>query len=183
MTKVFIGGSRKLTKLPAAVQDRIDNIIENGFIVLVGDANGTDKCVQSYLASRNYEDVEVFCMAGACRNNVGTWKVRKIASTTDNRDFRFYATKDLEMAKEASYGFMIWDAKSNGTLNNIINLLERDKKVLVYLSPDKAFYTLRGFHDLPELLARCDKEALEGFDKKLGIMHCLREKQVELNFA
>jgi len=183
MNKVFIGGSRKLTKLPAQVKDRLHNIIRSNFVVLIGDANGSDKCVQSYLADQGFKAVIVFCMAGKCRNNVGAWEVREVVADSDEKNFSFYATKDLEMAKEASYGFMIWDAKSKGTLNNIINLLKRNKKVLVYLSTDKSFCTLSSFHDLPRLLASCDKEALEMLNRKLGIMNFLREIQTELDFA
>lgn len=34
------------------------------------------------------------------------------------------------MAKAADYGFMIWNGKSKGTLNNIINLVQYNKNVL-----------------------------------------------------
>jgi predicted Rossmann fold nucleotide-binding protein DprA/Smf involved in DNA uptake len=71
MTKVFIGGSRRLSKLNKDVKRRLDNIIEKGFTVVVGDANGVDKAVQQYLASKHHENVVVFCMAGQCRNNLG----------------------------------------------------------------------------------------------------------------
>lgn len=48
MTKVFIAGSRQLSRLNAEVKRRIDTMIEKGFTVLVGDANGADKAVQRY---------------------------------------------------------------------------------------------------------------------------------------
>ena len=75
MTKVFIGGSRRVSRLNADVRRRIDRIIEQGFPVFVGDANGADKAVQKYLQSRGYEAVEVFCSGGQCRNNLGNWPV------------------------------------------------------------------------------------------------------------
>jgi hypothetical protein len=40
MTKVFIAGSRQITRLPADVSTRLDVMIEKGFQILVGDANG-----------------------------------------------------------------------------------------------------------------------------------------------
>ena len=67
------------------------------------------------------------------------------------------------MARETDYGFMIWDGKSKGTLNNIINLLKENKKVLVYFSPNKEFYNLISFNDLEKLLAKCEKKFLETF--------------------
>jgi hypothetical protein len=52
MTKVFIAGSRRLSRLNADVKRRIDTTIEKDFTILVGDANGADKAVQRYLAEK-----------------------------------------------------------------------------------------------------------------------------------
>jgi hypothetical protein len=104
MTKVFIGGSRRVTRLNADVQRRIDKIIEQGFSILVGDANGADKAVQTYLRSRRYHKVDVFCTAGNCRNNVGDWPIRTAPAPAGSRGFDYYAVKDDRMAEEASVG-------------------------------------------------------------------------------
>jgi hypothetical protein len=78
MTNVFIGGSRKISRLDADVRQELDRIVEKSLKVLVGDANGADKAVQSYLKSKNYDLVEVFCAGRTCRNNVGRWPVRTV---------------------------------------------------------------------------------------------------------
>ncbi len=106
MTKVFIGGSRRVTRLNADVQRRINKIIEQGFPILVGDANGADKAVQTYLRSRRYHKVDVFCTAGDCRNNVGDWPIRTVPAPAGSRGFDYYAVKDDRMAEEASVGLM-----------------------------------------------------------------------------
>ena len=111
--------------------------------MLVGDANGADKAVQTYLQSHGYEAVEVFCSGGECRNNLGKWPVRAVATGQARRDFDYYAAKDEQMAQEASVGFMIWDGKSTGTLANAARLLRQDKKVVVYVTPGKRFLTLK----------------------------------------
>jgi len=183
MTNVFIGGSRKLTKLTAPIEGRIFNIIKNDFTILIGDANGADKCVQHFLASKCYANVIVFCMGDTCRNNIGNWEIKRIVATSNEKNFDFYAIKDLQMAEESSYGFMIWDGRSNGTLNNILNLLRRRKKVLVYFSPEMSFFTLNGVDNLIALLARCEKGALEKFEKKLGLTKFLKKEQSNLEFA
>jgi hypothetical protein len=183
MSKIFIGGSRKLTELPISVRKRLDNIIVNDFIVLIGDANGTDKCVQGYLASKGYKNVVLFCMTGKCRNNIGEWEVRIVEADSSEKTFDFYATKDRQMAEEASYGFMIWDGKSNGTLNNMLNLLGRQKKILVYFSPEKSFYTIRNSEELSKLLSKCDRNALDRFEKKLSLTEFLKREQAKLEFA
>ena len=56
------------------------------------------------------------------------------------------------MARDASCGFMIWDGTSKGTLTNVINLVNADKKVLFYSSPKKHFLTVRTPGDLDRAL-------------------------------
>ena len=131
MTKVFIGGSRRVTRLHPNVRRRIDKIIEQGFPILVGDANGADKAVQTYLFSRRYGKVDVFCSAGDCRNNVGEWPIKAVSVPAGSRGFDFYAMKDDRMAEEASVGLMISDGESVGTLVNMARLLRRGKSVAV----------------------------------------------------
>lgn len=152
--KVFIGGSRRLSRLNKQIKLRLDNVIDKGLTVIVGDANGVDKAVQSYLAQRNYENVAVFCMVGVCRNNLGNWPTREIAASQNaRRDAAFFGTKDRAMGAEADYGLMLWDGKSRGTLANIRDLIDRQKPVIVYLASSKSFFTLRRPDELTDLLA------------------------------
>jgi hypothetical protein len=46
------------------------------------------------------------------------------------------------MAKNADYGFVLWDGKSPGSIENVITLLKGGKSALVYYSPDKEFTEL-----------------------------------------
>lgn len=139
---VFIGGSRRLSRLNAVIRGRLDNIIERGHSVLIGDANGGDRAVQAYLAERGYQAVTVYCTDGKCRNNVGRWPVRAVEAT-NQRGFDYYALKDAAMAADADCGFMLWDGESKGTLFNIRRLLSTGKPVVVYLSTDHDCHTLR----------------------------------------
>jgi hypothetical protein len=169
MTKVFFGGSRKLSRLNHAITERADNIVAKGFEVLIGDANGADKAMQKYLAERGYQNVIVFCMDGICRNNIGGWHTKVVTSKSEKKDFSYFAAKDKEMSEQADYGFMLWDGRSKGTLNNIINLLQRNKYVLVYFSPSKVFFTLKNGSDLQNLLRKCDPITVKRFDRALKI--------------
>ena len=79
---------------------------------------------------------------------------------------------------------MIWDGKSKGTLNNIINLLKENKKVLVYFSQNKEFYKLITFDDLEKLLSRCEKKFLDVFEEKFKVSQMLKkDMQQEFHFA
>lgn len=167
-TKVFIAGSRRLSRLNKEVRRRIDNIVDKGFTVIVGDANGVDKAVQRYVSDRHYSNVVVFCMEGGCRNNVGRWPTRTIAAADPlRRDFAYYSTKDRAMVEEADYGLMLWDGRSRGTLRSIVDLVRKTKPVVVYIAPNKSFYTLRQSDDLIEMLGRVDPAALHRVDREL----------------
>jgi hypothetical protein len=183
MTRVFIGGSREIKNLSEAVMARLENLIVNGHQVLLGDASGVDRLVQTYFAEKGYQNVMVFCAGNTCRNNVGQWEVQNVTANGLHSGFAFYALKDLRMAQEADYGFMLWDAKSNGTLNNMLNLLERNKKSLTWLSHEDAFYTLRQGQDLRDLLAKCTAANLAKFEAKLSLSKRIESVQAELAFV
>jgi hypothetical protein len=171
VSKVFIGGSRRLSKLNKQIKQRLDSVINKGLKVIVGDANGTDKAVQTYLAHRNYENVAVFCMAGICRNNVGNWPTRVIVGHNGSRDAAFFGMKDRAMGAEADYGFMLWDGKSRGTLANIKDLIGRQKPVVVYLASKKSFLTLRTLDELTSLLDRLRPTPSDSFTASVHGRH------------
>jgi hypothetical protein len=183
MIKVFFGGSRKIVRLNQAIKERADNIIANEYLILLGDAHGADKAMQRYLNEKNYKNVLVFCIGNVCRNNIGNWETRNVSSSRNKKDFDYYSTKDLLMSKEADYGFMLWDGKSKGTLNNILNLCEDNKKVLVYFSPYKNFYTVENEQDIRKLLERCEPDSVRKFERVLKIGARVRSKQEQLHFA
>lgn len=133
-----------MSRLNAQLKGRLDEIIRKQLPVIIGDANGADKAVQEYFYQRAYEQVEVFCTEGRCRNNVGNWRIRSVPPPAGRkRDFEYCAAKDRLMAAEGSIGFMLWDGKSRGTLSNVLRLLEQGKKVVVYLADAKQFTTLK----------------------------------------
>jgi hypothetical protein len=180
MDSVFVAGSRALSKLNAHVKERLDNILRKEFTVLVGDANGADKAVQRYLAERGYRRVVVYCME-VCRNNVGDWPIRShTAGPAVKRDRHYYGIKDRAMAKDAGCGFMLWDGISKGTLTNIINLLDYDKKVLLFSAPKKKFFTLRSSAELDQTLKAC---GIKDVPALLASLEPRRETTEDLRFA
>ena len=183
MTKVFIGGSRKISRLNLAIRERVDNIVSKKMEVLIGDANGADKAMQKYLAEKEYKEVIVFCMGGNCRNNIGNWKIDVCKSDRIIKDFNYYEIKDRAMSDQADYGFMLWDGQSKGTLNNIINLLQRGKNVLVYFSINKNFLSLKNFSELENLLKECNPDNARRFYHTLRIRDRLAKAQKELKLA
>jgi hypothetical protein len=182
MSNVFFGGSRKLGRLNSAVRARLRKLITNGHTVLIGDANGADKAVQCYLAQEGYKNVRVYCMDGNCRNNVGSWDIVVIDSGGKKRDFTYFAMKDARMSQEADYGFMIWDGKSKGTLNNILNLVELEKVALVYFSPASEFVSVKSRNEIALLVARCGENASDALNKSIKLEKRVSPVQSALKF-
>jgi hypothetical protein len=169
MTTVFLSGSRKLSRINDAIRYRLDNMIEKNLSIIVGDANGADKAMQSYLAERSYKEVTVFFVGNGSRNNVGQWPSKNVETHKKLSGWRFYAQKDREMAKLADFGFVLWDGKSAGSVDNILTLMKERKKAVVYYAPEKKFYIVKTLADAIGLLQKCDPETYSAIDKKLGL--------------
>ena len=167
-TKVFIAGSRGLSRLSGEVLRRLDNIVEKRLTVLIGDANGVDKAVQNYLYGKHYGEVVVFCMEGKCRNNIGNWPINSIGAVEPSRrDFAYFSTKDRAMVRECNYGLMLWNGLSRGTLTSIINLVKQEKPAVVYVAGNRRFFTLRDSDCLTNMLKQVAPSALQNAEGEL----------------
>lgn len=153
--KIFIAGARSITSIPTSVQQRMMNICQSGYEVLVGDCYGVDASVQTFYSKLGYKNVVVYAGNGKARNNIGHWYVHSVPVPTYLRGFDFYKQKDVAMANEADYGLMIWDGESRGTLNNIVTLIAQNKKVLVYLATQGTMAVIKDVDDLNAMIAHC----------------------------
>ena len=79
------------------------------------------------------------------------------------------------MAQMADYGLVLWDGKSPGSIENVINLLKDGKSALVYFSTDKEFVTVGSLLELKGLLGRASFEALEKIEKKIKLEELLSD--------
>lgn len=142
MKVVFIGGSRRLSRLNEQVRLKLAEIAERKLHIVIGDANGADRAVQALLAEWQYPDVTIYYVGRSPRNNLGDWHTTRIAAPSGTRGFEFYATKDKQMARDAQCGLMIWDGESRGTLTNVKNLVAENKPVAVYVSRRRRFLSV-----------------------------------------
>ncbi len=163
--KAFVAGPRAVKKLDEWVEGRLAQIMGNGFSVLVGDARGVDSLVQQYMHRSHYRNVTVYASQGKPRNNVGGWKTEAVKVQTNARGFAFYAAKDLKMAEDADFGFMVWNGKSKGTLSNILNLAKREKRTLVYLTTHKKVFVVQTVREAGNLVSNCCNDAIHLFDE------------------
>ena len=165
MMKVFIGGSRKISKLSSEVHQQLDEILAKHLPIVIGDAPGVDKSVQQYLHEKGYREVEVFCSGTRCRNNLGDWPTRQVAVNSSRRDFDFYATKDIHMAEQASFGLMIWDGESAGTLMNVLRLIKQNKKAVILKVPKSASHELKSESEWKDFFSTCSDEVRRKIEK------------------
>ncbi|WP_158408087.1 hypothetical protein, partial [Fusobacterium nucleatum] len=130
--------------------------------ILVGDADGVDKTIQTFLKSKSYNNVIVYSMENV-RNNIGNWENIKIFTTLKKNTREYFTEKDKKMAEIADEGFMIWNKESKGTLNNIINLLIMNKKVQLYIQEKNknTFYNLSNIKELENIVLESNSKKLE----------------------
>lgn len=166
--KIFIAGARSVTSLSDTVKKRLYSIYEKNGDVLIGDCYGVDSAVQAFFSKLSYGNVIVFASNGKVRNNIGNWTVKNVPVESHIKGFDFYKQKDIAMADCADYGFMIWDGKSKGTLNNMINLIRQNKNILVYLSPFDKTVVIKNTEQLNALINICPQSTKETYYKLIS---------------
>lgn len=149
--KVFIGGSIGINYLDNNVTNELYKYMNGELEILIGDAYGIDSLVQRYLNEHNYRNVTVFASNGRARNNIGGWKVEKIKVPSGVFGRDFYTYKDCAMTAACDFAFMVWNGKSQGTLNNILRLINANKGVNVCLSEKRKMKSVNSYKDYNNL--------------------------------
>lgn len=169
MPTVFIAGSRNIKNLNDQVLDRLRDIIGKDFDIVVGDAKGADSSIQNFLAESGAENVVVYCTGLEPRNNIADWPTHNVVSKAAPGSREFFTAKDREMARAADYGLMIWDAKSTGTLSNVIELQKQKKPSRVFVNKMKQFVLISSPEDIKELTTYMSEHARNKADEKIGL--------------
>jgi hypothetical protein len=179
MTTVFVAGSLSIKRLHPLFLERLDKIVGSAFQVIVGDADGADAAIQQALLDRGASAVTVYCSGWMPRNNVGGWPVHRVETDADPGSRAFFTAKDVEMAKVADYGLMMWDAKSTGTLSNVIELLKRGRTTRVFVNKEKQFLTVSDAAALSALVCFMSEGALSKAEQKIGLSRKIAALQGE----
>lgn len=171
--------------LDPKVKERIANILELNYDVVVGDADGVDTSIQQLLMEYGASNATVYCAGEKPRNNVANWSVHSVMTFHPPGTRAFFTAKDIEMAKDADYGLFIWDAKSAGTLNNVLELLSRGKNALVFINKTKAFKKIVGIAELEDLVSCMSESAKSKADSKIKLQERIagmrsRQRQLEI---
>lgn len=169
MTTVFVAGSLSIKRLHPLFLERLDKIVVSGFAIVVGDADGADTSIQQALLDRGASAVTVYCSGVLPRNNIGDWPVHRVETESAPGSRAFFTAKDVEMAQVADFGLMIWDAKSTGTLSNVIELLKRGRTTRVFVNKEKQFLTVSDAAALESLVSLMSEGALSKAEQKIGL--------------
>jgi hypothetical protein len=136
---------------------------------VVGDSDGVDTSIQKYLANHGAPKAIVFCSGERPRNNVGHWPIQCVETNHSQGSRAYFTAKDIRMAEVADIGLMIWDTKSTGTLSNVIELLRRKKKTVVFVNKAKVFKNISNVEQLEELLSFMSEPAKQKADEKIRL--------------
>ncbi|HCG9114769.1 hypothetical protein P3602_15075 [Vibrio parahaemolyticus] len=183
MTTVFVSGSMRIKNLDENVRFRLKHIVESGFDVVVGDADGVDTSIQEFLFQSSYSNVTVYCTGDQARNNVGRWPIKSISSKAKKGSRAFFTAKDLAMTSDCDFGLMVWDTKSTGTLSNAIELLKLGKKSRIYVNKEKSFVKVTSVDDLKYLTTFMSEFSYKKANEKIKLeenIHYIANKKFEL---
>ncbi len=161
------------------------NVIAQEYPIIVGDADGADTSIQQFLYENGAKLVTVYCTGKTPRNNIGDWEVHPVTTYHKPGSRAYFTVKDVAMAAAADHGLMIWDAKSTGTLSNVIELLSRKRNALVFINKVKEFHRVLCATDLGDLVTQMTDAARLKADTKINLFERLdalysREQQFKI---
>ncbi|MBO4827983.1 MAG: hypothetical protein J5534_00850 [Fibrobacter sp.] len=131
--KIFISGSKSISKLPDLAKEFINQFIENNDEILIGDCYGVDAVIQKYLESKGFNSVTIYCSGVTPRNNfTSSAKIHSCAEAAKGLSGNaFHYVKDIQMANDCDQALMIWDGKSKGTAENVKRIKGMNKPFVV----------------------------------------------------
>ena len=119
---LMVCGSLSIHHVVEDVLVTLKRAISGNVPVIVGDANGADSVVQSFLSNMGYKKVTVYYMGKAPRNKMDkAWKQVNCNNKVGDKELsprKWYTVKDKEMCKVATHALHLWDGKSKGTKRN-----------------------------------------------------------------
>lgn len=123
--KLLLMGSSafKDRELPVKVKKRIDQAIEQGMTIIVGEAHGANRLYQDYLKAKGYRNV-VVGHAVRLRYNAGNWKDVQYGKDLKERE--------RKMIEECDSAIVIWMNNSSVIANDLETLKRLGKPTFLY---------------------------------------------------
>jgi len=105
-------------QLPVEVKERLDEAVERGTAIIVGEAPGANRIYQDYLKAKGYRNV-VVGHAIRLRYNAGNWKEVQYGKNLKERE--------RKMIEDCDSAIVIW-MNNSGVIAENLELLKRLKK-------------------------------------------------------
>jgi hypothetical protein len=175
----FVGGTRKVDRLPGEVLELLIDLIACKALFVVGDAPGSDRAFQKYLATNEVQDVNVYFSAPTIRGNIGGWNSYFVDSGLKTRSNAMHSAKDRRMSELCSEAIMIWDGQSAGTLANAIDVSEQKKLCYLYNYLDSEFIRFDTTESLLDYLAAFPEVTSEALRRLRRDRRRLKKAKVE----
>jgi hypothetical protein len=138
--RLLLGGSKSFRRpeLPEPVRALIDEAIERGMTVIVGEAPGANRLFQDYLNLKGYAKV-IVGHARSMRYNAGGWKTVPYGGGVHERE--------ANMINDCDSAVYIW-ADSSGVIAENLEILKRQgKPVFIYEYSNKSGRAKAGWLD------------------------------------
>lgn len=113
----------KAKELPPEVRERIDQAIDHGTTIIVGEAHGACRLYQDYLASKGYRNV-IVGHAKSLRYNAGNWQDIQYGQDLRERERR--------MIEDCDEAIIIWQNHSSVIAENLERLKRLKKPTYLY---------------------------------------------------
>jgi hypothetical protein len=123
--KLLLMGSSafKDRELPIEVKKKIDQAIESGITIIVGEAPGANRLYQDYLKRKGYRDV-IVGHAIRLRYNAGNWKDLQYGKNLKERE--------RKMIEDCDSAVIIWMNRSGVIAENLELLKRLGKSTYLY---------------------------------------------------
>lgn len=131
---VFIGGSKIITTLEEKIKNTLVEFMNYGHNFIIGDCMGADLQVQKLLSENSYSKVTVYYSGNTPRVNLGNWKTKHVSSNKYMSGYESQKLKDIQMANDCDFGYMLLKGETKGTMANIEELIKLNKKCEVILT-------------------------------------------------
>lgn len=123
--KLLLMGSAafKARELPLEVRDRIDDAVQDGITIVVGEAQGACRLYHDYLRSKGYENV-IVGHALKIRYNAGNWKEFQYGTNVKERE--------QKMIEDCESAIIMWVDQSGQIAKNLEMLKRLWRPTFVY---------------------------------------------------
>ncbi len=132
---VFLGGTESVHDLPLSAKNALVDMMNCGYILLVGDRQGADLQLQKLLAEKEYKNVIVYYGGERPRLNLGAWRTKSAPSNKHDTGVK----KQAHMLLDCDRAFLLVRGVGDAVTEAIRSLLSMKKACEVVLYDGRTY--------------------------------------------